>query len=573
MDEIKRIDNILKAVHEQVEEEIKILLGVEFTLSDHRKGLVSKEQFFDKVTGKQVVAGIELSGEVESVGCLVIGIKDAIRLGGTLIMLPDKELEEVAGREEYTAETEDSYGEIANIIAGSYTKIFEEMHNKAFRFVRKIQQVVLPLKVDIADSEPVPDLLYYQASCTMKLDGRQMGDLHMLLPADLFGLDQRSTGVAAKHDSAAKQVAGSNSARQQLQDATVEASAITPQSRNADHVFDEGEHSRRVDKILKECCERMQEEVSALLGSDVRFGELEHRFVSKEEFFFDVATGKQVVTDLRVVGDIEDTSYLFFTLRDAIYLGGMLIMLPPTELESVVVDEEFGDDTRDAFGEIAHIISGIYTTVFEEHYSEKVRFIKDQLGVVVPMKVDVHSDEPIPDVEYSMSSMTLGVEGQTKGCVHLLFPASMLKLDSARSAGTKIDAGSKSAGAADDLCAPVDILVISDDEVESRKFAAVARSRGLAIRQVSFKDNMKTAITQELKAIYIIMREVNEQAFGMAIKVSTSCALPLVAAGPDWTRSKVIKAVKYGANDILLTPATPEDIEENLENNLVRMAA
>ena len=58
------------------------------------------------------------------------------------------------------------------------------------------------------------------------------------------------------------------------------------------------------------------------------------------------------------------------------------------------------------------------------------------------------------------SYYALGVEGQTKGCVHLLFPASMLKLDSARSAGTKIDAGSKSAGAADDLCAPVDILVV-----------------------------------------------------------------------------------------------------------------
>ena len=102
---------------------------------------------------------------------------------------------------------------------------------------------------------------------------------------------------------------------------------------------------------------------------------------------------------------------------------------------------------------------------------------------------------------------------------------------------------------------------------------AVAEQRGFTIRQVSFKDNIKNAITQELKAVYIVMREVNEQAFGIAIKISSSCSLPLIAAGPDWTRSRVIKAVKYGVNDILLTPASAEDIQENLENNLVQMAA
>ena len=58
-----------------------------------------------------------LPGEITGKGCLFIGIKDAIRLGGTLIMLPSGELEEVIGREEYTEEVEDSYGEIANIIA------------------------------------------------------------------------------------------------------------------------------------------------------------------------------------------------------------------------------------------------------------------------------------------------------------------------------------------------------------------------------------------------------------------------------------------------------------------------
>jgi len=833
MEAKKRIDKILSAVHEQVAEEIKVLLGVEFSLSKSSNDLVSKGKFFDNVAGKQVAARIELAGEVEGVGCLVIGIKDAIRLGGTLIMLPDSELEEVVGREEYTGETEDSYGEIANIIAGAYTKTFEEMYSKAFRFIRKAQQVVIPIKVDIAGSEPIPDQPYYQVSCSMKLEGRQMGEIHMLLPAAPFGLlpeetaaaDQPQaepsesvaapstkpshppdpeitaepvnvTASAVASDSVPPQAAPAprnpadtqknkkridkllelcekklgedlsallgvevrfseidnrliskeelfydelqrkqvvtdmdivgdlqgkcyfftdlkdsiqlggilimlpptelenvvadedfsedardafgevanivsgvytllfeeqypqkvrfikkglqqvvplkvdvaadeplpnqqyymssmaltadgdslgrvrmllpaalfqldsqpepvqavpveepvSTSKKEMEKASaaepaqVAAPAGKPSGPPRDPKFDVGKHRKRVDKLLKECCKKMQEEVGALLGAEVTFTEIENRHITKEEFFFDVASGKQVMTNLDVVGELEDTSYLFVSLKDAIHLGGVLIMLPPTELESVVADEEFSDDSRDAFGEIANIISGVYTAVFEEQYSEKIRFVKNELGVVVPMKVDIDSDEPVPDVEYYMSGMSLGVDGQTKGKVHLLFPAQMLMLESRQEVVAEAEPARPAPSVPRAVSpnvqhVPVDILVISDDEVEAARFAAVAEERGFAIRQVSFKDNIKSAITEELKAVYIVMREVNEQAFGIAIKVSSSCSLPLIAAGPDWTRSRVIKAVKYGVNDILLTPAGAEDILENLENNLVEMAA
>lgn len=845
MDAKKRIDKILAAVHEQVKEEIGVLLGVEFTLGDASNSLVSKAEFFNQLAGKQVVAKIDLAGEIEGKGCLVIGIKDAIRLGGTLIMLPDSELEEVVGREEYGSETEDSYGEIANIIAGSYTKTFEEMYSKSFRFIRKEQLIVLPAKVEVASDEPAPNQPYYRVSCTMKLEGRQMGELHMLMPAVPFGLQPPDAAVAPQAETedspppqpqpetaaepgpvdveqgasphaesagrqippAAPSTAGKKpvdaqkqkkridkllglcqqklsedissllgveitfsdmvnglfskeqlffeelenkqviaemeivgelqgvghffvglkdairlggilimlppteldnviadeefgddardafgevanivsgvytqvfeeqypqkirfikkglqrvvpmkadigsdepmadgslyissmqltadgerlgrvrmvlpAAMFQLDQATVQtvqaaddasaaaADGVSDTSRPEPEVeaapaavtsaprttggakFDQAKHRQRVDKLLKECSRRMKDEVSALLGTEVAFTELENRPVSKEDFFFDVANGKQVISHLDVVGELEDRSYLFVSLKDAIYLGGVLIMLPPTELESVVADEEFSDDTRDAFGEITNIIAGVYTGVFEEQYTDKIRFVRNELGLVVPMKVDVDSDVPVPDIEYYMSSMTLQVEGQARGRIHLLLPAAMLMLDAARAVVPKEEQAASSLamnGAASPVTAdeggmnrggggqhaPADILVICDDEQEYAKLAAVAADRGLGIRKMGFKDNIKGAITQELKAVYIMMREVNEQGFGMAIKVSSSCSLPLVAAGPDWTRSRVIKAVKYGVNDILLTPASVEDIRESLQNNLMQMAA
>lgn len=829
MDPKKRIDKILDSVHAQVQEEVGTLLGVELSVSDTRAELVTKEAFFEDLLGKQILAKIDISGDVEGVGCLVIGIKDAIRLGGTLIMLPDSELEEVVGREEYTEETEDSYGEIANIIAGSYTKVFEETYPKACRFIRKEQEVVAPVKVDIESDEPVPDQPYYQVRCTMSMGNQQMGDLHMLMPAATFGLveekeedseqvagangsmpqpepveeenvtvssDDFAEGVApeqapqkktidpVKHKKRVDRVLGSCEEKlseelssllgveikcsgqqntfiskeeffyeevegkqviadmevtgeqqgksyfaigmkdsihlggvlimlppselevviadeefsEDLKDsygevanivagvytsifeeqyseklrfikkelhevlplkvdvdadepcpdqqyymssmslhvdgtdlgkirmlipavmlriATDEAEEEVPETAEvaADAVngettheelpvegavpqeapkgpeFDFAKHKKRVDQLLKECVTSMQEEVSALLASDIKLKNLDNRLISKEDFFFDVANGKQVMANLDVVGELEDKSYLFVTLKDAIHMGGVLIMLPPSELESAVSEEEFNEDCSDAYGEIANIIAGVYTGVFEEQYTKKIRFVRTDLEQVIPMKVDIDSDNPIPDREYYMSSMSLVIGDQELGNVNLMFPADMLQLDGAsqkaaeEAAAAQVSqsqaaiSAAKPAGVEPVRAAtpaehvPVDILVISDNEMAAEELAKGAGQRGYSVRKITFQDDVRAAITNEVKAVYIVMRAVDEQAFSMIIKVNSSCSLPLIAAGPQWTRTKVIKAVRYGVNDILLTPASDEDIAENLDNNLVSMAA
>ena len=54
-------------------------------------------------------------GKLKASGGLLISVKDAIRLGGTLIMLPENELVEAVTSEDYSEEIDDSYGELANL--------------------------------------------------------------------------------------------------------------------------------------------------------------------------------------------------------------------------------------------------------------------------------------------------------------------------------------------------------------------------------------------------------------------------------------------------------------------------
>ena len=81
MDAQKRIDKILAAAKDRVQEEVSALLGADLSLSPIPSQTITKEQFFDGLSGKQVFAKIDLSGDLEGLGALVVGIKDAIRLG------------------------------------------------------------------------------------------------------------------------------------------------------------------------------------------------------------------------------------------------------------------------------------------------------------------------------------------------------------------------------------------------------------------------------------------------------------------------------------------------------------
>ena len=66
------------------------------------------------------------------------------------------------------------------------------------------------------------------------------------------------------------------------------------------------------------------------------------------------------------------------------------------------------------------------------------------------------------------------------------------------------------------------------------------------------------------------MAQVGEKGFAAAIKLQSAGRLlpPLIFAGPEWTRSAVLRAVKYGAKDILVTPASGDEIQQKASLHL-----
>ncbi len=605
----KRLDAITESAREKMQDEVSALLGKKLGFSSLSSQIISKEDYFSDLVGKFVLAKLDIQGSLEGEGYLLVSLKDAIRIGGTLIMLPDTELAEAAANDDYSEDTEDSYGEIANILAGSFTTTFEEQYPKPVRFVRTTQEIVIPTKVEIESDDPCPDQQYYHLSTSMELEGQEMGEMHFLLPGELFGVVEKTEEKKPDEEQKTQPVENQTAADPKEKVGVIDAEAddsgdqtslgvVTNQDGEVDSTsgkeqtespkpkVDVNKQKKRIDSVLKSCCEKMAEEVGALLGIDYKLSDLKNSVYDKEECL-DQLQGKQVLARMDVRGDEGNESFLFCGLKDAILLGGKLIMLPDTEIEKAISEEDFNDDGKDAYGEIANIIAGVYTAVFEEQYKKSIGFVKTGLDSIIPVKIDPDSDDTFINTRYYHVSASMSLDGKELGTLQTIFPAALFQLETYGQADVKDEVTSEAkkppaeathADGPRTVQAESDgneVLIVTENDTESQTIASLLENNGFAARVLHFSDDVNNYLPGNIGLVFLVMNEINEKGLSVAIKIRTAGGngLPMVVAGPSWTRSKVLKAVKYGADDILITPAQSADIEEKIQANLQQKAA
>lgn len=620
----ERFDKILFASCDRIQEEVAALLGKPFKLDQPRFRQVDKEELLADQRGQRVLAHLRIEGDVQGKGCLLVDIRDAIHIGGVLIMLPESELASVIQSEDYSEELADSFGEIANIVCGAITVIFEEQYPKKVRFIRVEQEVIASLNGAVQSQHPIADIPWYVMTVPMHLGERELGELDLVIPASAFGLMvEASGGVDAlsqpapqsSKDAAPDPVAAELVETLQSENSEVvededgeaidtsadiaEEPAIAPQADrlqqpDPSRSIDISKQKKLVDALLKSCMEKTAEEVSGLLGGRLEIIPEGNETVSKADFL-QQAGAKQVMSRMDIRGEHQGEAFLFVDIKSAIYLGGTLIMLPESELEETVRQEKLGEDAQDAYGEISNIIAGVYTTVFEQQYGSRVGFVKTAMEQVAPARVAPDSDAVFPDQIYYQSVGKIRYNDRELGRLQFLFPLVSLDLQGLlapkgepkeegeqATTVTETETTNRSEGipagasdrAQDDISQAADILIYTDDKGEGEKIATILRPMGYAPQILRFKDPVSAVVASRIRLIFLVMREVNEQGFGVAIKISAAgLAIPLVIAGPAWTRSMVLKAVKYGASDILITPSTADDVREKIELNLVKQAA
>lgn len=347
----------------------------------------------------------------------------------------------------------------------------------------------------------------------------------------------------------------------------------------------------RITAIFEALAEKLANGLTDLMGCSIEVSLISERRVSKDDFFASFHK-KLVMANMDVSGSREGKMHCFCQLKDAVLLGGTLIMLPPAELEKQVRKEEFSEDEADAYGEIVNIVSGELCQAFDEMAVDKLHFKKTNIEVVLPAKVQADADEPFPPGEVYQVSFDLALEGQQLQTMEMVFPPILLGLVSEEievpvapqpeipAVNTETDAvatvsqeaSDDAADAAEDIAQSL-VLVIAAREEDVHDLTDASIAEGFVPKVADYQEDFQPFGpngSTPVEGVVFSMDESKELGLAAIIKAKAifGGAVPLIAVGGQWTRSQVLQAVKYGVCDILVMPSSPDDIREKLRQNI-----
>ncbi len=528
----------------------------------------------------------------------------AIELAGRLIMLPQDEINALKKQKALDGDLLDAFAEIANIVSGVLNQVFHESFaEKKIRLIKGNIETYPAKTKDI----PLPGGMLSAHSGKLALKGESLGFFQlfyphgMLMQAESVEKQDAPSAVDTETQGHTPSAAGGDSvdsgplpgkpadvSGSPVSDDAIDAPApaeTAGEAAGADALASEdllGEDFVRA--FLIEGLEPVREELEALLGYLVAFEE-QKTFWRKKSELLARTRGKQVLTRIRVSGEKEGYGYILLPLKDAVYFGGMLLMMPADSIAQVVKNGTFDGEVADAFGEIANILVGCYSNQFKSAFPRKLALKRDSLEAIVSGKMDPESDQPFPEDDYYLVSARIRMGDKHYGPIELFFPAGVVGLSvtssfepapapgaapaaqtaayigegqkpgAQKAESQNLDPSAQSGGVS---AVRRIVTIIGRDDAELEKIENSIRETGAEINRLDPDENLKDALAEDTTGgVFLLVSKVNDQGLARAIQVKAAMSKkrPLILAGPEWTKTMVIKARRYGADDILVTPA------------------
>jgi hypothetical protein len=559
------------------------IMGERLQFIEHPVKLVEGRDVLGRALSGQTLVRLAVSaaGEVAGDAWLIVSTADAIRLAGCLVMLPEVELEEAVAANDFEDEIHYAFVEMVNIVSVSFSKTFTELTGKPYRF-----QVVGQTKHldDGPGDEHFFTQLYYRVAASMELGSQKMGQFMLLLPPQKMELDVHRIS------------------RQNIE----KPDEVADEKNNGDCQTGPEEPNPEFEAFLSELRLLIGKEFSVLLGMEVSCFGKNGLLIDLPQPLLDPILRVQAAAHLKISGACNADAYLVADIEDAIRLAGHFVSLTASELEDAILNVTFDSELQDGFSETANIVAGLCTLLFERRYQTAVVFDKKEVLQTEPVPhqtngkdqqiermVDVSGTElAAENIQESTPQVypveiRLHVENAVLGCFHFLFPGQLADFIFSQApfvaeqaneppietVSTPPDTDTNAALWEQEESAAPKILLISDSDQDSINIKEVFDRAAIGWTEIGFRDDVARLLPGAYSAIFLVSRQPDEQTFGVAIKVSSRCSLPLIVASSKWTQSSVFQAVRYGVNDILLTPASSEDVLEKLKMIINKQAA
>lgn len=313
-----------------------------------------------------------------------------------------------------------------------------------------------------------------------------------------------------------------------------------------------------------------------LLGHDLTVKKSEFSTCEKQDFVKKIEDASFVV-GVKSQEDYEGIFYLIITLRDAIVLGSLLLGVPPARVSEKKKLAIIESDDVDAFNEFTNQVIGSFNSVFKPALPKKVHLKLLDSKKYIPGSNEINAEEPFPDGEFFLFRAELGVPQQELDRIDILIPAPLASFfDLQESSGEAADENSTVADeteAGDAPCAtPGQTVLILEDNLEDREFfkETLSATQINAVSAPLHADLGELFANGPVKAVLVGATELDESDLSICTKIRAlaSGPVPVIMCAAEWTRTGVLKALKYGASDIMMKPCSGDELRGRLSKFL-----
>ena len=348
-----------------------------------------------------------------------------------------------------------------------------------------------------------------------------------------------------------------------------------------------------IDNALKQTAE----DSGMLLGQELTIGEADPIATNRATYFCDL-DDVCFVAEVTASGEYPGTFHMVFGLRDAICMSGFLLGIPPARINEKRRLAIMETDDADAFSEIINQAIGSFNTVFQPAFENKVHLKVVPPKKFVPETTEITDTEPVPDGEYILFRARMEMPGLEMGNFDILMPRGLAELfdppvEEPEPVPEEVGSDDEASGAVEEsaeapVAAPGDegagaapaaaeegarrVLILEDDETDRQRVRELLTARGFELLEARLDADIREIFSQGgVRLVVLGIHNNDDRDMSLCIKIKAIAqgeSLPIIMCAREWTRTAVLKAVRYGARDIILKPYQEDEVVAKVERFL-----
>ncbi len=333
----------------------------------------------------------------------------------------------------------------------------------------------------------------------------------------------------------------------------------------------------RLQNMLEAALKQAALDGGMLLGHELAVKEVEGSAGTKQDYLKGLEDASFFV-GVKSQEEYNGNFYLLFTLRDAIGLGSLLLGVPLARVSEKKKLAIIDSDDVDAFSEFTNQVIGSFNPVFKSSLPKKVHLKMLDPLKFIPGSDAVTSEAPIPDGEYSIFRAQLEMPEQSFDRIDILIPSDLASLYDLQQAAAEAAADGAAAPETEDagpdspperpVAADRTVLILEDNTTDRQFFQETLSTGEIKTITAELDADLSGYLPDSaVNAVILGVTEADDHEFSICVKIRTMSSkgtIPVIMCAREWTRTGVLKALKYGASDIIIKPCTPDELQSKV---------